>query len=64
MNRDIFEFIWYKITKFLGDKTYRIRHIWTYGHIPFRLSLGYGHGFHRCIRCFRYQQRKDKGESV
>ena len=51
------------ITDWIGDKTWRIRHLWSYGHWAFKADFGFNESW-KCIRCYRYTQRKEKGELV
>lgn len=55
--------IGYNIKEFLDNKTWRLRHMWTHGHIAWKVDFHYG-THHRCIRCFRYQQKYDKREVI
>lgn len=52
--KDGLEWIW--------DLTWRPRHIWTYGHIPFKAEFSFESW--RCRSCFRMKQRKEKGEVI
>lgn len=53
----------FRITNWIDNKTWRLRHLWSYGHIAFKADFGYS-GKWMCIRCYRYTQRYEKGELV